>query len=159
MPRSTLAGMPPGWPDPPVARALGWPRAAWRPAGLGAALAWSALLALAGCGDAPPPLAPPAQAVALPGADSVRGRQRIAEYGCVSCHQIPGIRGAGARVGPPLRHLASRAYLGGVLANTPANLVRWLRDPPAIAPHTAMPDVGLSEADARDIAAYLLTLR
>jgi len=126
------------------------------PAWLGAALL---LAALSGCGEPAAPLAPPAQASALPGADVARGRQRIAEYGCASCHTIPGVRGSSARVGPPLRHLASRAYLAGVLANTPDNLVRWLRDPPAISPRTAMPDLGLSEADARDVAAYLLTLR
>jgi len=127
-------------------------------AGIFPGLAALALALLTGCGEPAEPLAAPARGDALPGADAGRGRARIAEYGCVSCHAIPGVRGPGARVGPPLRHLASRAYLAGVLPNTPANLVRWLRDPPAIAPRTAMPDMGLSEADARDIAAYLLTL-
>ncbi len=127
-------------------------------AGIFPGLAALALALLTGCGEPAKPLAAPARGDALPGADAGRGRARIAEYGCVSCHAIPGVRGPGARVGPPLRHLASRAYLAGVLPNTPANLVRWLRDPPAIAPRTAMPDMGLSEADARDIAAYLLTL-
>ncbi|CAP43555.1 c-type cytochrome [Bordetella petrii] len=127
-------------------------------AGIFPGLAALALALLTGCGEPAEPLAAPARGDALPGADAGRGRERIAEYGCVSCHAIPGVRGPGARVGPPLRHLASRAYLAGVLPNTPANLVRWLRDPPAIAPRTAMPDMGLSEADARDIAAYLLTL-
>jgi len=127
-------------------------------AGIFPGLAALALALLTGCGEPAKPLAAPARGDALPGADAGRGRARIAKYGCVSCHAIPGVRGPGARVGPPLRHLASRAYLAGVLPNTPANLVRWLRDPPAIAPRTAMPDMGLSEADARDIAAYLLTL-
>ena len=127
-------------------------------AGIFPGLAALALALLTGCGEPAKPLAAPARGDALPGADAGRGRARIAEYGCVSCHAIPGVRGPGARVGPPLRHLASRAYLAGVLPNTPANLVRWLRAPPAIAPRTAMPDMGLSEADARDIAAYLLTL-
>ena len=117
------------------------------------------LATLAACGEPQVPLAAPGQPGALPGADIARGRARIAEYGCVSCHAIPGVRGPGARVGPPLDHLASRAYLAGVLPNTPANLVRWLRDPPSVSSHTAMPNAGLSEADARDIAAYLLTLR
>ncbi|HYG42768.1 MAG TPA: c-type cytochrome [Bordetella sp.] len=127
-------------------------------AGLSACLL-SLLAVLAGCSDTPEPLAPPAQASALAGADIERGRQRIADHGCVSCHTIPGVKGPFARVGPSLQHVADRAYLGGVLANTPEDLVRWLRDPPAVSPHTAMPNVGLSEADARDVAAYLLTLR
>lgn len=114
---------------------------------------------LVGCGDPPEPLAPFAEANEVPGADISRGRELIAAYGCVSCHAIPGINGPAARVGPPLGQVAKRAYLGGVLPNTPDNLVRWLRDPPAIAPNTAMPNVGLSADEARDIAAYLLTLR
>ena len=46
-----------------------------------------------------------------------------------------------------------------MLRNTPANLVRWIREPQAVVPGNAMPDMGVSEADARDIAAYLYTLR
>ncbi|OZI76406.1 c-type cytochrome [Bordetella genomosp. 2] len=152
----------PGPPTRPPRRAPGASPA--RPRRLAARLAAAVpavalLAALAGCGEPPAPLAATPQAGALAGADSARGRERIVAQGCVSCHSIPGIKGAGARVGPPLGHLAKRAYLGGVLANTSANLVRWLRDPPAIAPHTAMPNLRLSEAEARDIAAYLLTLR
>jgi cytochrome c1 len=41
------------------------------------------------------------------------------------------------------------------LPNTPDNLVRWLRDPQAVSPQTIMPDLGLGEPQARDIAAYL----
>jgi cytochrome c2 len=117
-----------------------------------------ALSLLAGCGDERAPLAPRGQASQLPAADIMRGRQLIADYGCVACHTIEGINGPGSRVGPPLKNLALRGYVGGVLPNTPDNLVRWLQNPPAIDPLTAMPDMGLSVADARDIAAYLLTL-
>lgn len=79
-------------------------------------------------------------------------------YGCHSCHTIPGVAGAEAVVGPPLTGWAERVYIGGRVANTPENLVRWIMDPHAIDQATAMPDVGVSEADARDIAAYLFTL-
>src|SRR5690606_5157576 len=139
----------PGPPTRPPRRAPGASPARPRrlPGWLAAAVPAAALLAaLAGCGERPAPLAAMPQAGALAGADSARGRQRIAAQGCVSCHSIPGIKGASARVGPPLGHLARRAYLGGVLANTPADLVRWLRDPPAFTPHTAMPNLRLSEA-------------
>jgi len=122
------------------------------------ALATAALALLAGCGAEPAPLWPGPQAAPLAQADAQRGRQRIAEHGCISCHTVPGVRGPASAVGPPLRHVATRAYLGGVLPNTPANLVRWLLDPPTIDPRTAMPNVGLREAEASDIAAYLLTL-
>ena len=117
-----------------------------------------ALLLLAGCGEERPSLSPQAHASQLSGADTGRGRQLIAQYGCVACHTVPGVRGPISQVGPPLEEIALRSYLAGVLPNTPENLVRWLLDPPAIDPRTAMPSVGMSETDAKDIAAYLLTL-
>jgi cytochrome c1 len=38
-------------------------------------------------------------------------------------------------------------------------MVAWLRNPQRIVPGNVMPDMGLSEADAREIAAYLQVLR
>ena len=93
------------------------------------------------------------------GPDAERGRAALHQYACPTCHEIPGIVGANNPVGPPLGGLASRRYLAGVLPNTADNLVAWLRNPPAIAPGTAMPNLGVHERDARDIAAYLATLR
>jgi mono/diheme cytochrome c family protein len=91
--------------------------------------------------------------------DVARGKVAIQQYGCVTCHRIPGIVGAQAPVGPPLDRYADRALVAGMLPNTPGNLVRWLRSPRSLNPRTAMPDLGLSERDARDIAAYLQGLR
>ena len=99
------------------------------------------------------------QAAMLTGGDPHRGRMAIRQYGCSSCHTIPGIEGADALVGPPLTHMASRTYVGGVVQNTPDNLVHWILDPPGIDPKTAMPNLKLSETDARDIAGYLYTLK
>lgn len=97
--------------------------------------------------------------IAVPGGDAERGRSAIQSYGCGACHSIPGIPRARARVGPPLWGVADRAYIAAGLPNTGPNMVRWLRDPPAVDPRTVMPDMGVTEADARDIAAYLYTLR
>lgn len=88
-----------------------------------------------------------------------RGAEVMALYGCGGCHVIPGITGARGTVGPNLAGFAERAYVGGVLPNTPGGLVRWLVDPPKHAPETAMPDLDVTEADARDMAAYLYTLK
>jgi mono/diheme cytochrome c family protein len=88
-----------------------------------------------------------------------RGVEAINQYACVTCHEIPGIVGANGPVGPTLAGVASRVMLGGVLPNSPENMVRWLRTPPHFAPLTAMPDLGVTERDARDIAAYLATLK
>jgi hypothetical protein len=61
--------------------------------------------------------------------------------------------------GPPLWAMADRGYIGGVLPNTQSDMVRWIRNPPAVKPRTLMPNLGVTESDARDIAAYLSTLR
>lgn len=88
-----------------------------------------------------------------------RGRAAIEKYGCGSCHTIPGVSGANSVVAPPLDHIASRMYLAGYLQNTPANMMHWIRHPQQHEPKTVMPNMGVTESDARDIAAYLYTLR
>jgi cytochrome c len=98
-------------------------------------------------------------AMSMPGGDPDRGAAAITRYGCAACHTIPGIRGADALVGPSLEHVGSRSYVGGVLPNTPDNVVRWIQNPPQIDPLTAMPNLGVTESDARDIAAFLYTLK
>jgi cytochrome c2 len=113
-------------------------------------------LLLAGCGESRDRWQ---RAHLLTGGDPVRGGQMIAWYGCSSCHTIPGIREANALVGPPLNSIARRDYLAGVLPNSPDNLVRWIRRPQQVHPGSAMPDLNVTERDARDIAAYLYTLR
>jgi cytochrome c2 len=98
-------------------------------------------------------------AMVLTGGDPDRGVNAIGRYGCGSCHTIPGIRGANALVGPPLNRIARRSYLAGEVQNTPANMVRWIQHPQRIEKGTVMPEMGVTENDARDIAAYLYTLR
>jgi cytochrome c len=93
------------------------------------------------------------------GGDTTRGKASVERYGCSACHAIPGIANQGSNVGPPLHKIALRGYIGGVLPNTPADMVRWLQNPPAVDPRTAMPNLGVSEAEAKDIAAYLYTLK
>ena len=100
-----------------------------------------------------------AEAAALTGGDPDRAPDLMTRYGCAGCHRIPGVRGASGRVGPPLGQFAGRVYVGGVLANKPDNLVRWIVNPRAVSAKTAMPVTGISETDARHVAAYLLTLR
>jgi cytochrome c len=87
------------------------------------------------------------------------GRQTIAAFGCGACHTIPGVRGANGLVGPPLLWWSRRTYIAGELPNTPDNMVRWIRDPQRVEPGTAMPALGLTDQQARDVAAYLYTLR
>lgn len=92
------------------------------------------------------------------GGDPARGRSLIPEYGCGSCHVIPGVPGAEGKVGPPLTHFAERSFIAGNLRNEPTALAHWIRFPDHVEPGTAMPNLGVTEAHARDIAAYLYTL-
>jgi cytochrome c1 len=93
------------------------------------------------------------------GGDAARGKLTIGRSGCGSCHEIPGIANARGLTGPPLTHFARRTIVAGLLPNTPQNLVHWVRQPQAVVPNNAMPDSGLTDAQARDVAAYLYTLR
>jgi cytochrome c1 len=118
----------------------------------GRVLAGAALCILSACGEAAAPAMP------VEGGDPVRGALAIDAYGCGACHTIPGIPGADATVGPPLAAMARRGYVAGVLPNTPDHLIRWIRNPRAVDPRTAMPDLGVSAAEARDMAAYLYSV-
>lgn len=93
------------------------------------------------------------------GGNPARGPALIRSYGCGTCHTVAGVIGANGLVGPPLSGISQRSYIAGVLPNAPGNLVRWIENPKAVDSLTAMPVVGVTPADARDIAAYLYTLR
>jgi cytochrome c1 len=95
----------------------------------------------------------------LGGGDPEHGKVLIREYGCGACHIVPGVRSATGLVGPPLTNIADRTYLAGQLPNTPDNMKLWIRQPHLIEGGTAMPNLNVSEEDARDMATYLYTLR
>ncbi len=107
-------------------------------------------LAASGCDDA-------ARRAGVQG-DPERGRIAITQYACHGCHQIPGITGGEVYVGRPLGNLAGRAFIAGELPSNQENLVRWILAPQVFDPASAMPDMGVTERDAIDISAYLLTL-
>jgi cytochrome c2 len=127
-------------------------RAAW-----GAALLAIALALAPGLGNAQSNRGHPAWTV--PGGDVHRGRQLIEQLGCGGCHTIPGVRNARGNVGPPLTAFGDRRFVAGVLENQPGNLMHWLQHPQAVVPGNAMPEMGITDAQARDIAAFLYTLR
>ena len=110
--------------------------------------------------------AAPSCGAALPGAtlpplvagDAARGRQALFQYACNACHTIPGVIGGSPNVGPPLAGIAGRSLIAGKLPNTADNMVLWLRRTQELKPLTAMPQLGVTEQDARDIAAYLANL-
>lgn len=98
-------------------------------------------------------------AILTGGGDARLGRSDIRKYGCNTCHEISGVPGARGLIGPRLDGVAQRYYIAGELPNTPNNLMLWIEHPRQVEPHTAMPEMGVTEQDSRDIAAYLYTLR
>lgn len=110
------------------------------------------VLGVAGCEEGRSPGA------VVANGDPQRGRREIVRLQCGVCHAIPGVRAARGRVGPPLEGFRQRIYLAGKWPNEPRHLVSWLRDPPRMAPLTAMPALVHDDQSARDIAAYLYTL-
>ena len=94
---------------------------------------------------------------ALTGGSVTRGKQAFSRYGCGSCHSASGVPQAAGKVGPPLSGIAVRGIIGGRLKNTPDNLRKWIEHPQSISPGTAMPELGVTPADSRDLTAFLYT--
>jgi cytochrome c2 len=111
-------------------------------------------LLLTACGRSEEP-----SMVELTGGDPDAGREAIHTYACGTCHEIPGIEGADGMIGPSLAGIGDRTTLAGQLPNSPDNMIRWIRDPQNALPSTAMPDLDVSAKEARDMAAYLYTLK
>ena len=99
------------------------------------------------------------KAAQLTGGDQTRAPHILRRYGCTGCHAIRGVASPGGLVGPDLSDIGKRIYVAGVRPNTPRNLIEWIVDPASVKPQTAMPVTGITEPEARDVAAYLLSLR
>jgi cytochrome c oxidase subunit 2 len=92
------------------------------------------------------------------GSPAAAGLQVFRQAACVGCHAIHGV--SAGQLGPDLTHFGSRRTIaGGMLPNTPEQLARWLRDPPAVKPGSLMPGLRLSEADVTALVAYLRSLQ
>lgn len=120
-------------------------------AGVGLLLLMAAVLS--GCGAQAR-----SRADAITGGSATRGASAISRYGCGSCHSIQGIVGANGLVGPPLTGIGQRLYVAGVLQNNTQNIESWIQHPTKIVPNTVMPDLGVTQQDALDIATYLYSL-
>jgi cytochrome c1 len=99
------------------------------------------LLGLAACGD-----------------DSHARAKKLIAQNCAACHTVPGVTGANGRVGPSLAGIARQQIIAGHFANTPDTLAHWIESPQEMLPGNAMPDMRLTDAQAREITAYLYTL-
>lgn len=117
-------------------------------------LASSWLLLACGCGDEAVP-----QYLEIANGSPERGKAVIAALACDACHVVPGLHGKDGRVGPSLEGFGSRALIAGAVPNRPDMLISFVRNAPALVPHTAMPPYPLTDQQARDTAAFLYTLR
>ena len=111
---------------------------------------------LAACG--PDPADAPGSAAtraSMARADPKLGQRLITQYQCGSCHAIPGVAAARGRLGPSLQAFGKRSYIAGHVPNSPDALAQWLVAPASLVPDTAMPSMGVSQEDARHMAAYL----
>jgi cytochrome c len=95
----------------------------------------------------------------LLGGDASKAPALIRRFGCAGCHIIPGVPAAVGLVGPELKDVSRRVFIGGVAVSTPESLIKWIVDPRAIDPKSAMPRTGISREEARDVATYLMSLR
>lgn len=119
-----------------------------------AALLAATLACLAGCelNKPEPPYEDP------PPDQRLRGQRLLVQHQCGSCHDIPQVEAARGKVGPSLAGFGRRSYIAGELPNGPQTLASWIVAPGALVPGTAMPAMGVSAEDARDMAAYLHSL-
>lgn len=92
---------------------------------------------------------------AQPSGEQRSAPELMAQYGCPACHTIPHVPGAVGKVGPSLASLSTRSYLAGSLPNSPDHLEEWIMHPQHFQPGTAMPEMGVTQQDARRIADFL----
>ncbi|WP_409020859.1 c-type cytochrome [Brevundimonas vesicularis] len=119
---------------------------------LGVSLAAACLTGLVACaeqGQGPRVLA---------GADPSNGLELIRTHGCAACHSIPGVAWPQGRTGGSLAGVGARPLIAGRLPNQPEIMTAFVRDAPSLLPDGGMPPMPLTEAQARDVAAYLYTL-
>ena len=136
---------------------------------LGLAVSILMLAALAACAPPAPPPAPAAkeaQPAVAGGApvtgDAAAGRDLFLRKGCIACHVAQGVQGATGTIGPNLNGIgdpAKRPKLADGAANTPEHIREWIKDPQALKPGTMMPNLQLTDKEADDLTALLVTLK
>ncbi len=112
-------------------------------------------------GGSQPMATQPARPGQITGAPSLEnGKKLFVSKGCIACHTTKEVPGAVGTVGPNLDGVASRpAFAGGAIQNTPANMRRWLQNPPAMKPGTQMANLGLTPIEIDNLTLLLDTLK
>lgn len=102
---------------------------------------------------------PPDRTPTLGDASTAAGRRLVADKGCVACHTFPDVKWPRGGLGPSLQDFGRQGLIAGRLPNQPGVLMQFVRNAPALVPGTAMPAVSMTDQEARDVTAYLLTLK
>ena len=102
---------------------------------------------------------PPDRTPTLGDADAANGLRLVAAKGCGACHTFPGVTWPRGGLGPSLENFARQGLIAGRLPNQPGVLMQFVRNAPALVPGTAMPAILMTDQEARDVTAYLLTLK
>ena len=91
-------------------------------------------------------------------ADAERGKASFDARGCIACHQV---NGKGGDVGPSLTTQVPDFPVGTWVGDKLQGgwIYKWLRNPQALVADTLEPNLGLSDQEALDLTAYLLTLK
>ena len=93
------------------------------------------------------------------GGDPERGRLLVHQYQCAACHFIPEVQGPNGDAGPSLQYMGRLSYIAGSIPNQPENMIRFLQNPPAVKPGTLMPALGITDDEARHMAAFMYSLK
>lgn len=96
-------------------------------------------------------------------ASADKGKELFASKGCGACHAVKNVPGAVGTIGPALDGIGNATarpnIAGGALKNTPENMAKWLKNPPALKPGTQMPNLNLGDAEIASLVAFLSTLK
>ena len=99
----------------------------------------------------------------LPGADNLaRGKRLVVENGCLGCHTY---RGRGGSLGPDITYVGDKTVHDFDFKNVhdDRTVENWMfahfKSPAAVVPDTTMPDMELSDEEAHDLAAYMISLK
>ncbi|MBM2840538.1 MAG: putative octahem cytochrome c [Bacteroidetes bacterium] len=91
------------------------------------------------------------------GGSANRGKQVVESAGCLGCHavgentKVREARGTSYDIAPELTHVGSKVF--------PDWAFDWVRNPRHYNPTTKMPSLRLTEGEAKDVVAYLMTLK
>jgi cytochrome c oxidase subunit 2 len=109
---------------------------------------------------APAPAVADSAKPAAPAEDPLvaQGQKLFLMKGCVGCHSLVAYNAPKGLLGPNLANVGARTYIAaGTLPNTDENLAHWIRVPQDVKHGVLMPNLGVTEDEAKALVAFLRT--